>query len=59
VVRIGLPNNNWLLSLVPPAGWISPFERTLVFGLVLIAALAAGAAQFLLLVRASGTPRQG
>lgn len=53
VVRIGLPNNNWLLSLVPSAGWISPFERMLVVGLVLIAALAAGAAQFLLLVRAS------
>lgn len=56
VVRIGLPNNNWLLSLVPAAGWISPFERMLAFGLVLIAALAAGTAQFLLLVRASEAP---
>lgn len=56
VVRIGLPNNNWLLSLVPAAGWVSPFERMLVLGLALIAALAAGAGQFLLLVRASETP---
>lgn len=56
VVRIGLPNNNWLLSLVPSTGWISPFERMLVLGLVLVVALAIGAAQYLLLVRASGAP---
>lgn len=56
VVRIGLPNNNWLLSLVPSTGWISPFERMLVLGLILVVALAIGAAQYLLLVRASGAP---
>lgn len=56
VVRIGLPNNNWLLSLVPSTGWISPFERMLVLGLILVVALAIGAAQYLLLVRVSGAP---
>lgn len=50
-LRIGLPNNNWLLSLVPKGGWISLSEKLLVVGLVLIASLLMGAGLFLLLTR--------
>lgn len=46
-VRIGLPHNEWVLSLAPPKGWVSMSEKLLVLGLVLIAALVAGAVQFL------------
>lgn len=50
-LRIGLPNNNWLLSLVPKAGWISWSEKLLIVGLVLLASLLMGGGLYLMLNR--------